>query len=180
MRTPDGPPDKEDAVLLGRIAGAHGLRGEVKINSFTGVPEDIAAYGSLSDGAGRSFVIERVRALKGGAVAAQLARISDRDAAEALKGVELYVARAKLPEPDADEWYYGDLIGLKAVSPDGAEIGAIAAVQNFGAGDLLEIRPLDARQTLFVPFTETAVPVVDLKGGCVTIRLPEVIDDEDH
>ncbi|WP_088345444.1 MULTISPECIES: ribosome maturation factor RimM [Rhodomicrobium] len=167
-------------VLLGRIAGAHGLRGEVKINSFTAAPEDIAAYGPLTDPAGRSFTIRSLRPLKGGAVTAQLAGISTRDAAEALRGTELYIEREKLPEPDPDEWYYEDLIGMAAVSPEGAPIGEIVAVQNFGAGDLLEIRSPDARQTLFVPFTEATVPVVDIEARQVTVLLPEEIDDKDE
>lgn len=106
-------------VLLGRISGAQGIRGEVKIASFTAAPEDIAAYGSLTDGKGRRFVIERLRPLKGTAVAAQLAGVADRTAAESLTGVELYVERAKLPVPEEDEWYYTDLIGLKVFSPEG-------------------------------------------------------------
>jgi 16S rRNA processing protein RimM len=165
-------------VLLGRVSGAQGLRGEVKINSFTSPPENIAAYGPLTDGEGRSFVIERLRSIKGIAVAAQLAGIGDRNAAEALKGVELYVERDKLPEADEDEWYYDDLIGLDAVSPEGKPIGEVVAVQNFGAGDLLEIRPVNARPTLLVPFTKAAVPVLDMKARRVVVDLAEEEDEQ--
>jgi 16S rRNA processing protein RimM len=174
---PAGTAGTAEQVLLGRIVDAQGLKGEVRINSFTGAPEDIAAYGPVSDGAGRSFVIERVRPLKGGAVVAQLRGVTERTAAEALKGTELFVARAVLPEPDEDEWYYEDLVGLKALAPDGAEIGAVVAVQNFGGGDLLEIKPADSAKTVFVPFTKAAVPVVDVKGGRVVV---EQVEDEDE
>ena len=167
-----------DRILLGRIAGAQGLRGEVKINSFTADPEDIAAYGPLADGSGRPFVIERVRHLKGGAVVAMLAGVKDRSAAEALQGTELYVARDQLPQADEDEWYYEDLVGLKAVSPEGDAIGEVLSVQNFGAGDLLEIRLADKRQSRFVPFTRDVVPVVDVKNGRIVVELPEEVDEQ--
>jgi 16S rRNA processing protein RimM len=162
-----------DLVLLGRIAGAQGLKGEVRINSFTANPEDIAAYGALAGADGRQFVVERVRHLKGGAVVAVLAGVRDRGAAEALHGTELYVAREQLPETDTDEWYYEELVGLKAVSPEGEVLGKVLSVQNFGAGDLLEIREADKRQSRFVPFTQDVVPVVDVKAGQLVLRLPE-------
>jgi len=127
---------------------------------------------------GRRFVIERVRHLKGGSVVAALEGVRDRGAAEALHGAELYVARDQLPDSDEDEWYYEDLIGLKAVSPKGDEIGEVVSVQNFGAGDLLEIRPADARQSVFVPFTKAAVPLVDVKQERIVVDLPEEEDDQ--
>lgn len=182
MPDPAGPSDdpaKPRLVLLGRIAGAHGIRGEVRINSFTAAPEDIAAYGPLTDGRGRDFVIERVRTVKGMAVAAQIAGVRDRAAAEALRGADLFVERARLPEPDEDEWYYEDLIGLEAVTAGGESVGRVQAVQNFGAGDLLEIRVPGARQTLLVPFTKAAAPLVDIKGGRIVIDLPETLEAEE-
>jgi 16S rRNA processing protein RimM len=171
-------PAQPDAglVLLGRIGAAQGLRGEVRIATFTESPDNIAAYGALRDGKGRSFTIEALRPLKGALVVARLAGVNDRTAAEALNGVELFVEKARLPEPDENEWYYDDLVGLKAVSPEGAEIGEIAAVQNFGAGDLLEIRMSDGRQMAFVAFTEAAVPEVDIKAGRVIVLMPQEID----
>lgn len=172
-------PARRGLVLLGRIAGAHGIRGEVRINSFTAAPEDVAAYGELTDGRGRAFVIERLRPVKGTAVAAQLQGVRDRTAAEALHGTELFVERAKLPEPDEDEWYYEDLIGLEAVTGEGELAGRVLAVQNFGAGDLLEIRRTNARETLFVPFTKAAVPVVDVKGRRIVIQPPPETGDEE-
>jgi 16S rRNA processing protein RimM len=177
MATGDGD-GAGDRILLGRIAGAQGLRGEVKINSFTADPENIAAYGPLTDGKGRQFTLERVRHLKGGAVVALLAGVKDRAAAEALRGTELYVARDQLPEADEDEWYYEDLVGLKAVSPQGDEIGEVLSVQNFGAGDLLEIRPADARQSRFVPFTRAAVPIVDVKNARIVVDPPREEDEQ--
>ncbi len=177
MTTGDGD-GADDRILLGRIAGAQGLRGEVKINSFTADPENIAAYGPLTDCKGRQFTIERVRHLKGGAVVALLAGVKDRGAAEGLQGTELYVARDRLPEADEDEWYYEDLVGLKAVSPQGDEIGEVLSVQNFGAGDLLEIRPADARRSRFVPFTKAAVPIVDVKNGRIVVDPPEEMDEQ--
>lgn len=171
-------PAQSDAglVLLGRIGAAQGLRGEVRIATFTESPDNIAAYGPLRDSKGRSFVIEALRPLKGALVVVRLAGVDDRTAAEALNGVELFVEKARLPEPDENEWYHDDLIGLKAVTPEGAEIGEITAVQNYGAGDLLEIRLSGGRQTAFVAFTEAAVPEVDIKAGRLVVVMPQEID----
>ncbi len=163
----------EDKVLLGRITGAHGLKGEVKIAAFTGDPADIAAYGPLTSGdGGRKFKIT-VRSVKGGSVIAHLAGVSDRNAAEALRGADLYVARSALPPTeDEDEYYHSDLIGLDAVSPDGAAIGTVLAVHNFGAGDLLEIRFEHEREPVLIPFENTYVPRVNLAARQVTIVRP--------
>ncbi len=164
-------------VPLGRIGAAQGLRGEVRTTTFTESPENVAAYGPLVDAKGRSFTIETLRHVKDALVVARLTGIDDRTAAESLNGVELYVEKARLPEPDENEWYYDDLIGLKAVTPEGAEIGEIAAVQNYGAGDLLEIRLAGSRQTVFVAFTEAAVPDVNINAGRATVIMPEEIDE---
>lgn len=174
----DAPQDGSgDLVLLGRITGAQGLRGEVRIATFTEAAENIAAYGPLTDRDGRrSFTIEALRLVKGGVVAAQLADVRDRSAAEALRGVELYIEKALLPETEEDEWYYADLVGLAAVDVSGAEIGRITAVQNFGAGDLLEVKLPGSGKTVFVPFTEAAVPEVDIKGKRVIIVMPDEVE----
>lgn len=166
-------------LCLGHISGAHGLKGEVRIESYTAVPEDIAAYGVLAseDGAQR-FEVLSLRPGKGGAVIARLAGVSDRDAAERLKGVRLYIERARLPEPETDEWYHGDLIGLAAIDADGQKLGDVVSVQNFGAGDLLEIRLADSRKTGFVPFTAECVPHVDVKGGRLTVVPPWRLNGE--
>lgn len=167
-------------VLMGRISAAQGLKGEVRLTSFTGVPLDIAAYGPLTDGAGRSFTIESLRVIKGAVLAAKLSGVADRTGAEQLKGTPLYVEKALLPATEEDEWYHEDLIGLAAMSLQGDEIGAIVAVHNYGAGDLLEIRLKDSRQTVFVPFTQDAVPEVDVKARRVVVILPEELDEPDE
>ena len=176
------PADKNDGtgpVLLGRINAAQGLRGEVRVTSFTESPENIAAYGPLTDQNGRSFIIEALRVIKGSVLAVQLAGVRDRSSAEVLKGVELYVEKSRLPAAEENEWYHDDLLGLRAEGEDGVEIGEVVAVQNYGAGDLLEIRLRDGRQTALVPFTEVAVPKIDVKAGRVVVILPEFEDPSD-
>lgn len=168
-------PASSDTVLLGRIVAAHGLRGEVKILTYTEAPENIAAYGPLSDGKGRSFNIDDVRPQKGGAVVARLAGVADRNGAERLRGTELYISRQCLPAPDEEEWYYSDLVGLQAVTPAGEPFGEVVSVQNFGAGDLLELRRPGERQTQFLAFTQANVPAVDIAGGTMTIVPPREI-----
>lgn len=162
-----------ERIALGTISGARGVRGEVRIKTYTEEPEDIAAYGPLTDEAGkRHFEILSVTPVKDG-VAARMAGIDDRAAAEALKGLELYVDRSALPRPEPESWYHSDLIGLSAEAPDGTVLGTVEAVQNFGAGDLLEIA-FDGRSgTEFVPLTTTFVPEVDVAGGRVIVALPE-------
>jgi 16S rRNA processing protein RimM len=164
--------DASARILLGRIAGAHGLRGEVLIHSFAELPESLAAYGPLTDAAGgKTFTILRVKPTPKGVVA-RLAGIGDRTAAEALKGVELYVLRARLPRPAEDEFYHADLIGLLAVDPEGRPFGRIAAIHNFGAGDLIEIALAGSAKTELVPFTEATVPSLDVSAGRAVIVRP--------
>ena len=172
--------DHPSPILLGRITGAHGIRGEVIVHSYAEVAEDIAAYGPLADQAGaRAFSLKVVRVTPKGVIA-RIKGVDDRNAAEALAGTELYIARDKLPKPAVDEYYHADLIGLSAVSPEGKAIGHIVAVDNFGAGDLLEIRLEDSLRTEFVAFTDACVPQVDIKAGCVVVVMPESGDgDED-
>jgi 16S rRNA processing protein RimM len=162
---------KRERILLGRVAGAHGIRGEVLIRSFTKRPEDIAAYGPLDDGGGRTFRIERVRSTPKGAVA-RIAGIGDRNAAETLKGAQLYVDRDRLPAPDEGEFYHADLIGLAAVDAEGRPLGEIVGVHNYGAGDLLELRLAGSGKTELVAFTEAVVPEVDLAARRVVVLLP--------
>ena len=176
----DVRPPRSDTILLGRIVGAHGIQGEVTVHSFAAEPTDIAAYGALSDKSGaRQFRLRVLRMTPKGAVIARITGVTDRNAAEALKGVELYVARAKLPQPDDGEFYHADLIGLAAVSPDGVAIGEIVAVHNFGAGDLIEIRMPGANSTELVPFNDTFVPTVDLPARKVVIVMPVSAPDDD-
>ena len=164
----------EEKVLLGRITGVHGLKGEVKIIAYTGQPEDIAAYGALTGANGeRHFRISAIRSVKGATVIATLHGIGDRDEAEKLRGTDLYVSRAALPPPeDDDEYYHSDLIGLKAISPDGETIGRITAVHNFGAGDLLEVRFEGERQAQLIPFENAHVPRIDLDARQAVVLRP--------
>ena len=166
-------------VLLGRITGAQGLKGEVVVHSFAAAPEDIAAYGPLQTGNGaRAIELTVVRVAEKGVIA-RVAGVSDRTAAEALKGTELWVDRARLPETEDGAYYYADLVGLAAVAPGGGLLGEVVAVQNYGAGDLLEIRLAGRRQTELVPFQDAFVPEVDITGGRVVVVLPETGEDEE-
>lgn len=169
-----------DKILLGRITGAHGIRGEVVVHSYAQVAKDVAAYGPLADKAGaRAFALKIVRVTPNGVIA-RIKGVDDRNAAEALAGTELYVAREKLPKTADDEFYHADLIGLAAVSPEGTAIGRIIAVDNFGAGDLLEIQLEGSTRTEFVPFTEPHVPAVDIKAGRVVVIMPESDAEDDE
>jgi 16S rRNA processing protein RimM len=161
----------ETRVLLGRIAGAHGLKGEVVVHAYTEFPEDIAAYGPLSDTEHRREIALTVLRVSDKGVIARVAGVGDRTQAEALKGTELWVARDRLPDADDGEFYHADLIGLAAVAPDGTPVGTVVAVQNFGASDLLEIRPEGSRRTELVAFTTDFVPEIDIAGGRVVVIL---------
>ena len=166
-------------ILLGHIAGAHGVRGEVLIKSYTGAPEDISAYGALIDESGaRSFEIAVVRVTAKGVVA-RIEGVSDRTAAEKLKGTRFFAERAQLPATESGEYYHADLIGLAAVSLSGRAIGEVVGVQNYGAGDLLEIRLAGARKTELLPFTDAFVPTVDIAAGTVIVVFPEPDEDQD-
>lgn len=170
------PPANVQRVLLGRIAGAHGIRGEVVIHAYTAAPEGIGAYGPLSDAAGaRTFTVKGTRAMPKGVIA-RLEGVTDRNAAEALKGVELYVDRDRLPPAAEGEYYHADLIGLTAVDRDGKAIGEIVAVQNFGAGDLIEIRLAGSGRTELVPFTDDCVPQVDIEAGRAVVIFPPSVE----
>ncbi|MEN3975665.1 ribosome maturation factor RimM [Emcibacter sp. SYSU 3D8] len=167
----------EGLVVLGAIAGAHGVRGEVKVKTFTEAPETIAAYGPLTgDPGGRVFRVKGLRAVKDGAVV-RLDGVEDREAAEALKGTRLCVSRAALGEPEEeDSFFHVDLIGLTAEDEAGTKLGTVIAVHAFGAGDMLDVRLDETGKSVLVPFRREMVPVVDLKGGRIVVRL----DDEDE
>jgi 16S rRNA processing protein RimM len=166
-------PEKPDRVLLGEIGRPQGLQGEVRIRSFTAEPGAIADYGPLEDEAGtRAFEIESLR-VTAKALTARLKGVESRDQAEALTGTKLYVPRSRLPEREEDEWYHSDLIGLAALNADGAAIGTVIAVHNFGAGDLLEIGPPGGGATVLMPFTRETVPEVDVEGGWLRVAPPE-------
>lgn len=166
-----------ERVILGHITGVHGIKGEVVVRTYTADPEDLDAYGPLGDEAGqRAFTVEALRVTPKGVVV-RFKGVTDRTTAEGLKGRALTVARAALPAPDADEFYHADLIGLTAVAPDGAVVGKVIAVQNFGAGDLLEIKRAGSKETDFVPFTDPCVPSVDLAAKRLTVVIPEMVGE---
>jgi 16S rRNA processing protein RimM len=162
-------------VCVGVVLAAHGLRGEVKVKTFTEDPASIAAYGELADAKGRRYRLTRARAVPGGVVAA-MAGVNDRGLAEALRGTRLFVERARLPATAEDEFYHADLIGMTAQDADGAELGRVVAVHNFGAGDILEIAVAGAGETSMIPFTRECVPVVDLGARRLTVVAPVETD----
>ncbi len=175
--TPQGADDTR--ICLGHVTGAQGIKGEVRIKTYTEGPTGIGDYGALEDEPGvRRFEITSVRAVKGGAVA-RFAGIDGRDAAEKLKGVGLYVDRSRLPAPDDDSWYHADLVGLVAINADGAAIGTVVTVQNFGAGDLLELRPAQSGNNFMLPFTRDVVQEVDIKAGWMLVAPPPGLLDDD-
>ena len=164
-------------ICIARIGAAHGVRGAVKLWTFTEDPLAVRAYGPLltKDGA-RSFEVASAREAKGHLVAT-LKGVGSREDAERLNGIELYVAREKLPETDQDEYYHADLIGLAAVTPAKASLGRVVAIHNFGAGDIIEIAPPHG-PTMLLPFTNAVVPTVDLAGRSVVIELPDEIEGD--
>lgn len=173
------PADSADLILVGRIGAAHGIRGEVRLAAFTADPMAIAGYGPLITKAGGTLAIVSARAHKAGLVA-RFEGVADRNAAEALAGTELYIPRDRLPPPgDEDEFYHADLVGLLARDPTGAPLGTVVAVQNYGAGDLIELREPSGRTVLY-PFTRTVVPEVDIPGGFVVVAPPAEIPGEDE
>ncbi len=161
--------DEARKILVGVVGAAQGVRGEVRIKSYTGDPAALGSYGPLETDGGRAVLkVLALRPLKNDMVVARLEGIDDRDAAGALTNTRLYVDRSRLPPPGEEEFYQVDLIGLGATTAGGEDIGRVVAVQNFGAGDLLEIAP-DAGPTLLVPFTKAFVPVVDFEARRVVI-----------
>lgn len=163
----------DNKLLMGRIGAAHGIKGEVRIQSFTEDPLALVSYGPLSTN--RPGLTIRILAARTttNVLVARLEGINDRNAAEKLNGVELYVDRALLPDPDDDDdFYHADLIGLKARLADGSEIGEVMAVPNFGAGDLLEIRDPRSGDTYLYPFSKAVVPEVRIAEGYLLIDPP--------
>jgi 16S rRNA processing protein RimM len=172
MTQKDGP---QKRVCLGVVVGAHGVRGFVKVKPFTGEPDAVAAYGPVETKDGRRrFKIDAMGMAKD-AVICRLEGVGDRDAAEALRGAELYVDRTRLPAVDEEEegWYHADLVGLAAIGVDGRVFGQVVGVENFGAGDLLEIARPEGGQTVLMPFTAANVPSVEIAAGRVIVDPPE-------
>jgi len=161
-------PDLEGLTCVGALAGAFGVQGEVRLKSFCADPAAIAAYAPLVTEDGRSFGVRITRPIPG-AFAARLTGIATREEAEALKGTRLYAPRDRLPPLGDDEYYHADLIGLAVVDASGNGLGSVAAVHNFGAGDLIEVKPAQSNATVLLPFTEAAVPVVDIAGRRIVV-----------
>jgi 16S rRNA processing protein RimM len=173
--TGEAPYDEGRRICVGRIVGAQGVRGAVRVKSFTADPAAIARYGALSDRAGSRRYTLRVTGQSSGALIARIAGVVDRDQALALKGTDLFVERAALPAPAEDEFYHADLIGLAAVTTDGRDLGRVTAVHDFGAGDVLEIA--GSTGTHMVPFRREIVPVVDLAATRLEIApVPGLLD----
>lgn len=178
--TPSPIASAERQVLLGRISGVHGIKGDVLITSFTDNPTDIAHYSPIiahrkADGARREITIKSCREGSKGLVS-RIKGITDRNAAEALKGCELWVPRARLPDTDDEEFYHDDLIGMQAVDAVGTPIGIVTQVANYGAGDLLELELNGRKGVEFVPFTHAHVPEVRLSQNTVVINWPLVFE----
>ncbi len=159
----------EQRICVARLGAAHGVRGEVKRWSFTADPAAVAGYGPFETADGGVVEIEALRPAKDFFVA-RLKGVADRNAAERLRNVELFVPRDRLPAPeDGDEFYHADLIGLAVVDASGAALGSVVALHNFGAGDIIEVRRAESRDTVMLPFTQAAVPEIDVAGGRIVV-----------
>ncbi|WP_374657129.1 ribosome maturation factor RimM [Phenylobacterium sp.] len=167
--------EKHNLIFVAQVGAAHGVRGEVKVTTFTADPMALAAYKTLmrQDGS-PALTIASARPAKGGLVA-RLKGVDDRNAAEALRGLKLYISRDSLPEPEEDEFYLADLIGLSVETAEGELLGKVKTVQDFGAGDLLEIQPR-AGATWWLPFTREAVPQVLIAQGKLIAAPPASIE----
>lgn len=165
-----------EKIVVGAIAGAFGVKGEVRLKSFCANPEDIGTYAPLTGDNGVEYTVKITRAVKGG-FAARLSGVRFKDEADALRGVKLSADRALLPSLPDDEYYHADLIGLDVFDTGGAEIGRVAAVLNHGAGDILELRGPKLKGSVLLPFTLDAVPTVDLSAGRIIADPPEGLLD---
>ena len=163
----------KDRILLGVVAAPHGVRGLVRIRSFTEDPMAIGSYGPLSDEAARkTYRVEALSAVKG-AVLARIQGVADRTAAEALRGLRLYVERSAMPAPGEREWYEADLIGLRAVGRDGRDWGKVLAFHDYGGGTTMEVSGGEASKgSVMLPFNDDAVPEIDVAGGKVLVDPP--------
>lgn len=161
----------ENRVCLGAFSGAHGVKGEALIKTFTERSENIASYGDVTSEDGkRSFSLKFIRETKPGLALVSAPEITSREDAQSLKGVRLYVPRAALPAPEADEFYMDDLVGLVATDETGKTAGTVTAVHNFGAGDLIELKKIPGvKGARLIPFTKDAVPDVNIDGGRIVV-----------
>lgn len=166
-----------EMICIGAIAGAFGVAGEVRLKSFCSEPSDIVTYGPLfSEDGSREFRVTLTRPVAGG-LGARIAGVTSKEAADALRGTSLFVARDRLPSLPDDEFYHADLIGLDAYDTGGEMIGKVTAIHNHGAGDIVEISSIRHKSALLLPFTAAIVPNVDLAAGRIVIDLPEDVDE---
>jgi len=166
-------------ILLAAIIGAQGLKGAVKVKLFTEAPESLSRYGVLKDKHGKRFEVTAIRSGKDGEAVISFAGVDDRDAAEALKGTELFIARDQLPATAEEEFYHADLIGLEAQDSEGRTLGKVTAIHNYGASDVMEIARPDGDSVLLA-FTRETVPVIDIASGRVVVAVPEDDEGGDH
>jgi 16S rRNA processing protein RimM len=166
-------------VLLAAVIGAQGLKGDVKAKLFTDAPDALPRYGVLHTRDGRKFKITAYRPAKAGEAVIAFEGISDRNAAEALKGTELFVDRAALPQTGEDEFYHADLIGLEARDSEGRVLGKVGAIHNYGASDVIELQRPDGDHVLLA-FSKETVPVLNIAAGYIIVAVPEDDEDNDH
>ncbi len=169
-------PEPQKSILIAEIGAAHGVRGEVRVKAHTADPMAIADYGPLHDGRGGIFRVKSLRHLKDDMLVVAFEGVTDRTAAEKLNRTKLHVERSALPPPDEDEFYHADLVGLAVETVAGEPVGAVVAVANFGAGDLLEVQRPDGA-SVYVPFTRAIVPTLDFSTGKAIIAPPEGLLD---
>jgi len=161
-----------DLILVGVITAAHGIRGEVKLRSFTADPEALPSYNPLQTAGGKALEVSRMRAQKDGFIAS-LKGVNDRNAAEALRGTELFVPRKRLPAPDDDELYVADLIGLTVKLKGGSVLGEVVGFPNYGASDLLDVKVQGRKDSVLIPYADPFVLETDLEARTITVDLPE-------
>ncbi len=166
-----------DRIVVGAVTGAFGVKGEVRLKSFCAEPEDIVTYSPLYDAEGMEYTVKITRSVKGG-FAARLSGIRYKDQADAMRGKELFADRDLLPNLPDDEYYYSDLIGLDVLDTGGEALGKVAAIDNHGAGDILEIRGPGLKSSALLPFTKAAVPTVDLAAGRIIVDPPDGVFPE--
>lgn len=170
---------KPERVCLGAFAGVHGVRGLLRVKPFTDAGEDIAAYGPVEDEAGKRNFRLTIKGRAKDMMLVQVDGITDRDQAQALKGIAFYVPRERLPEVEDDEFYHADLVGLTVELVDGTPLGRIKSMQDFGAGDLVEVE-VSGGETVLLPFDATSVPEVDIAGGRMVVDPPVGLLDDDE
>ena len=166
-------------ILVGQVAGGFGVRGEVRVTAYTADPKALTAYGPLlrADGS-PGLTLSAVRTTKDGVIG-RASEIETKEQADALRGLKLHVPRDRFPEPDEDEFYLADLIGVEVRDPEGVVLGSVRAVQNFGADDMLEITPAAGGPSWFLPFTKAATPELHLADGWLLAVRPEEIGERE-